>query len=193
MKKICVAIIFLSSILFAQTAAVDSLTNASLKDSLQISEMIKQQIENAKEKRAASINNPENYIKKNAQLQAMVSAQPVKQNNLKSFLQNLPNHIKIFVAIAVGILFTIIMRRTLLKLTRKTRQSLRAKIEMLREERVVSQENPKLANSRLQLKDNITVLNATEKEISKAAKDLNIAKGELLLAARLNLLEVGKI
>ena len=64
---------------------------------------------------------------------------------------------------------------------------------MLREERVVSQENPKLANSRLQLKDNITVLNATEKEISKAAKDLNIAKGELLLAARLNLLEVGKI
>ena len=193
MKKICVMMIFLSSILFAQTAAVDSLTNASLKDSLQISEMIKQQIENAKEKRAASINNPENYIKKNAQLQAMVSAQPVKQNNLKSFLQNLPNHIKIFVAIAVGILFTIIMRRTLLKLTRKTRQSLRAKIEMLREERVVSQENPKLANSRLQLKDNITVLNATEKEISKAAKDLNIAKGELLLAARLNLLEVGKI
>lgn len=193
MKKICVTIIFLSSILFAQTAAVDSLTNASLKDSLQISEMVKQQIENAKEKRAASINNPENYIKKNAQLQTVITAQPVQQNNMELFLQNLPDHIKIFIAIAVGILFTITMRRTVLKLTHKTRQSLRAKIAMLREERVVSQENPKLTNSRLQLKNNITVLNATEKEISKAAKDLNIAKGELLLAARLNLLEVGKI
>ena len=64
----------------------------------------------------------------------------------------------------------------------------------MREERVGgSKENPKLAKTRRVLKENLELFKQSDGQIGKRARQLNLSKGELLLAARLKLYEVGKM
>ncbi|MDP2037823.1 MAG: hypothetical protein Q8L04_10605, partial [Ignavibacteria bacterium] len=72
--------------------------------------------------------------------------------------------------------------------------ALKKKIGLMREEKVGgSKENPKLAKTRRVLKENFELLKQTDGQIGKRARQLNLSKGELLLAARLKLYEVGKM
>ena len=65
---------------------------------------------------------------------------------------------------------------------------------MMREEKIGSgKQNPKLIRIRKALKDKIEIFKRSEKQLSKTARQLNVAKGELMLAAKLKILEVEKM
>jgi hypothetical protein len=190
MKKIFMSLVLLSSLLFAQTTAIDTSANVAQQDSSQINKMVRQQIENAKIK--ASAPGTSNNLNEKIKVPENNTAQIIQENNLILLIMNQPVHIKIFLVFVVVVLLTIIMRRTILAMSRRTKQVFKAKIAMIREEKVFIEENPYLKSTREQLKGNKIIFNANEKQISKTAKEMNLAKGELLLAARLNLFEVGQ-
>jgi hypothetical protein len=64
---------------------------------------------------------------------------------------------------------------------------------MLREEKVVSKTDSKLNRTRKKLLSSKLIFNVPDHHISKMAKGLNIATGELQLASRLKLFEIGKM
>jgi hypothetical protein len=212
MKKIFFFALILSSFLFAQSPLDGSSSQASTADSVKIREMIKEQIEKAKEKHFTMLNSSQTYQEerievptvtepavettaqaKNATIIDNASMNSTVQRGIIYYFNSIPLHYKIFIAAALSILLMIVLRRALIAVSRRAKKSLREKIAMLREERVISKENKKLKNSRQQLKNSKTIFEASERQISKAAKELDLAKGELLLAARLKLFEVGKI
>jgi len=193
MKYFLTAFLIFSSILFAQTKEIDSTHTAVSSDSVNIKEMVLKQIEAAKEKSSISaaviVKTPE--VKLGVPADAQQSS--VEENRIIHVLNNMPLHIKLFLSLSAIILLAIVFRRVLLSFGKKTTTTIKDKIALLREEKVGSKENPKLKASREQLMNSKILFDATDKEISRAAKDLKIAKGEFLLAARLKLFEVGKI
>ena len=62
----------------------------------------------------------------------------------------------------------------------------------IREEKVVVKDDPKLKNVRTKLKNNSEHFTA-ENSFGEAAKELNISKGELLLAAKIKSYELSRI
>ena len=76
---------------------------------------------------------------------------------------------------------------------RKSNQAQKEKIQLLREEKIKLSPLPKLQFLRRTLRNSELVLKGSEKHISRTAKNLKISKGELFLAARLKLFEVGKM
>jgi len=178
--------------MFAQASKVDSTDNATSKDSVDIRELVRQQIEAAKEK--PSVNAAEFITVPEDQLGVPKKEEStVGENKILIVIKNMPLHIKLFFLLSAVILSVLVFRRFLLLFGKRTAQSFKDKIALLREEKIGSKENPKLKVSREQLKNSRLIYDGTDKEISKAAKELKIAKGEFLLAARLKLFEVGKI
>jgi hypothetical protein len=192
MKNLLLTILTISSMMFAQASKVDSTDNATSKDSVDIRELVRQQIEAAKEK--PSVNAAEFITVPEDQLGVPKKEEStVGENKILIVIKNMPLHIKLFFLLSAVILSVLVFRRFLLLFGKRTAQSFKDKIALLREEKIGSKENPKLKVSREQLKNSRLIYDGTDKEISKAAKELKIAKGEFLLAARLKLFEVGKI
>lgn len=186
MKFLFLFVLISASLLIAQTNSVDSSSAVSLQDSVCISDLVQQQIKYAMEKQSIQT---EPII--NVAAQAEIK-QPVNKE-IPSFLSSRPLHVKIFLAGSIVILLAFSFRRTLLVLKKKSKLALKNKIAMLREEKVVTKTNPKLEDARKKLRNSKSIFDASEKHISKVAKELNIAKGELLLASRLKLFEIGKM
>ncbi len=186
MKSLFLFVLISTSLLIAQTNSVDSSSAVSLQDSVCISDLVQQQIKNAIEKQSVQTTTDINVT-----AQAEIN-QPVNKE-IPGFFSSLPLHIKIFFALSIVILLAISFRRTILAFKKRASQTLKNKITMLREEKVVVKTNPKLEDARKKLRNSKSIFDASEKHISKAAKELNIAKGELLLASRLKLFEIGKM
>jgi hypothetical protein len=80
------------------------------------------------------------------------------------------------------------------KISKKTNHKvLKGNISSLRTEKPIKRERNELSIIRTNLKKNAVFISPLEKEISKSAKELKIAKGELYLAAELKSLELTKI
>ncbi len=193
MKNLLLTVLAFSSMLFAQVSKNDFTNTDSSKVSVNIREMVRQQIEAAKEKPSVNAAELITVPEEKLGIPSKAEEATVGENKIFIVIKNMPLHIKLFFLLSAIILLVLVFRRFFLIFGKRTTQSLKDKIALLREEKIGSKENPKLKVSRKQLLNSRLIYNATDKEISKAAKELKIAKGEFLLAARLKLFEVGKI
>ena len=186
MKSLFFFVLISASLLMAQSNSADSSTAVQAQGSVSLSDLVKQQINIAKEKQSVQTTPVVNVTAKEEVIQPVNEEKP-------GFLASRPLHVKIFLAGSIVILFAFSFRRTLLALKKRSTLTLKNKIALLREEKVIAKTNPKLENARKKLRDNKSIFDVSEKHISKVAKELNVAKGELLLASRIKLFEIGKI
>ncbi|KAF0151664.1 MAG: hypothetical protein FD143_1797 [Ignavibacteria bacterium] len=200
MKTILAILIFVSVLCFAQTIETKETASA---DSIDLHALVAKQISDAIARQKQDELNPK-LEEKHITLETNTTQKPVEREQLKpvqaesspflSVLTSVPWQYKVFAfasAVLLGLVFT---RRIVLSFARSSKKALKKKIGLMREEKIGgSKENPKLAKVRKSLKDNLDMLKQPDAKIGKKAKQLNISKGELLLAARLKLFEVGKL
>ncbi|MDF1611237.1 hypothetical protein [Stygiobacter electus] len=194
MKKYLIIILFLTLSTFAQT--IDTL-NFAPTDSVDIKAIVQQQIKEAIKKKsyiqqiALPIENKNNSLK--IEKANTKNAPTAKVDLFAKIFASLPLQYKIYLSLSLIIILFVLLRRTLFQLKRKSTKKFKERIVLLREEKIGgSIVNKKKKQIRLKLKDNPITLKQNEKEIALSSKQLNISKGELLLAARLKLLEVSK-
>lgn len=200
MKKTITLLVFISTLCMAQVAA-DTIAFTS-KDSIDIHAIVEKQIAAARERALNEILNPKPVVAETKK--ETVVAKTVKKeinatkqanaNPLITFILAQPWQYTVFALVSFFIIGFVLARRVIVSFTRSSKKVLKQKIGMMREEKVGgSKSNPKLAKTRKMLKDNLEIFQQANKQIDKKAKQMNLSKGELLLAARLKLYEVGKM
>lgn len=191
MKNVIFIVLLCSSIMIAQTASIDSCSMTSAQDTIRISDLVQQQINKALEKQSGQIVPAVSTAEIN--LVPKVVAAPTVYEAIRNYAENLPVHIQIFITTSFLVLLGLLIRRAVLAVNRRSSRILKNKISSIREEKVFVKENLKLTGERIKLKNRKTILNVSESHLSKLAKELKIAKGELLLASRLKHYEIGKM
>jgi hypothetical protein len=210
--KITMAImllLFLIEVDYAQLNTPDStvltmdstdlaMDSALVLDSVNIREMVQQQIVAAKKKMLEGKATTPQVLNSNLK-------KVLKENdNEKSF--NILETIKVFIAksnedfarvILLGgstflVFGTVLIRRIKIKKRSISRRKLVKNINSIREEKIVLKDDPKLKNVRTKLKNNPEHY-SEENSFDVTAKELNISKGELLLAAKIKSYELSKI
>lgn len=192
-KYFFVTILSVCSLLNAQDMLIDSC--AVDPDTICVNEMVLQQIEAAQIKQDSlnKIIASASFISmvKNAETTDHTEKPANTHSTILGSIIGLPIQYQIFITISFAIVTFIIIRRTVLIFKKRSNKALKERIKVLREEKLIRMENPKLQSSRKKLRS--SVIDGAAKNISKIAKDLNIAKGEVLLASRLKFFEAGKI
>lgn len=194
--RVC-AQINVDSIIGKSSTTISSIEDTLSKDTINISKIVEQQILAAKLKMESE--SKKNNISTNSNTLAVneVSENIKPKKTITQLFFNLSFEVKI-ILIFSSFLFTFVaIRRIVIKNQRKERAELKKKISLLREEKVPLQKawnstkiDEKKSKSRRELIHELPVKKLSEKNISKKAKELNISKGELLLAARLKYLEL---
>ncbi len=196
MKITYIIFLIMASCLFAQESKIngtDSSTVANV-DSVDVAALVQLQIEAAKRKALEPIVYKPKVEEKIVVSKVMPKVQNASVNTTFTFFTKLPWHYQLFGGISVLILLFVLFRRAFLLASKKSLKKLKKNISLLREERVVSlKRDAKVDKARRELKNSSYIFNNSEKQLTKNAKQLNLSKGELLLAARLRLFEVGKL
>jgi hypothetical protein len=193
MNKLILSILIYSTVLCAKEKTSNSIISENPPDTLKISELVEKQIVSAKEKQLLLQLSKDNNVYKPILVKEKLKIDQVHNTSVNSFIQNQPLHIQLFGLCAIAVILFVLIRRLGFILKRRSKQAQKDKIQMLREEKIKSSPQPKLQFSRRSLRNSELVLKGSEKHISRTAKDLKISKGELVLAARLKLFEVGKM
>ena len=196
MRKVCLILFLFSSLLIAQETVIDSTAqNAAVSDSVNIRSLVQEQIQKALLNQSQSAHASVNAVQQKEK--ATVPVKPEEQLSgmavIAGMILNQPLQYKIFELGSLLIVGFVLLRRLIQTIKKKSLNALKAKISLLRNEKVLAKQDPKLQLVRKQLSNNELIFNKSEKQISKSAKELKISKGELLLAARLRLFEVGKM
>ncbi|MFZ5947790.1 MAG: hypothetical protein ACOYU5_07455 [Stygiobacter sp.] len=190
MKNCLIAILLLVSSNYAQS--IDTL-NFSSTDSVDIQAIVQEQIKDALKKKSLVHDNEIQAGKVSLEIKSVNKTNNADLNLLSKHFNKLPLQYKIYFTLSVLIISFVLIKRTILQFKRKSTKKFKERITHLREEKIGgSIVNNKKKQIRLKLKDNPITFKQNEKEIALSAKQLNISKGELLLAARLKLLEVSK-
>ena len=195
MKIFLVSLLFFSISILGQTNLRKNQPEATA-DSIDIRAMVQKQINLALEKRVEPKISPLPTLKEKIEVPAESNNVIKEQSNQAffSFLLNQPIHYQIFFICSFLVLLFFVVRRILAKVNRNSFNVLKANIKMMQEEKIGSAEQkPKLAKIRKALREKIEIFKQSEKQLSKKAKQLNVAKGELMLAAKMKLLEVEKM
>jgi len=193
MNKVILFILIFSTLLNAQETSSNSISLQITSDTLKISELVEKQIQSAREKQLQSRLSNDHSISPLISVQKKSNIEQVHIVSGNSIIQNQPLHIQLFWLCSIAVILFVLIRRVVFVIKRKSKQAFKHKIQLLREEKITSSPITKLQNSRRTLRNSDLVLKGSEKHISRTAKDLNISKGELVLAARLKLFEVGKL
>jgi hypothetical protein len=193
MNKLILSILIYSTVLCAKEKISDSIISENHQDTLKISELVEKQIISAREKQLQLQFAKDNTVNKPIPVKEKIKIDQVNNTSINSFILNQPLHIQLFGICAIAVILIVLIRRLGFILKRRSSQAQKEKIQMLREEKVRTSPQPKLQFSRRSLRNSELVLKGSEKHISRTAKDLKISKGELVLAARLKLFEVGKM
>lgn len=192
MKKVTVFMLILTSLIAAQ--GVKELNSVST-DSIDIRALVQQQIENARNKKS------EVFIPVKQEVVEAIPA-PVVTEKPKAaqsdspfaFFLNQPAQYKFYEIVSLVIIGFVVIRRVLSNADKKTRKDLKAKIGMMRDEKVSGIKiDPKLQKIRKVLKDKLDIFKQSEKHLARTARELNVSQGELLLAARLKYYEMKKL
>ena len=93
---------------------------------------------------------------------------------------------------ALAAFVLVFARRAWLGRSKKTGKKLKNNIRILREENIVKREEPQLKSVRSKLLNSPVILNNHGKPLSEVAKELNIAQGEIILAAKIKSYELAK-
>jgi hypothetical protein len=200
----------------ADKVPIDSL-NAQLYgiagDSVNIKDMVTAQIEAARNKQvqdsitAADSNSVQKLPAKTAvESQAVVT---LKHNSEKTELEKLSEYLDpVFQAVRMSneltikmaimgvatffAFFIILIRRTRLGKKKTTKRDTKDGIKLIREEKVKDKKDGKLSLVRNKLLGSAPSFQLSKESVSKNARELNIAKGEIYLAARIKSHELKK-
>lgn len=198
MKKLIFIVFCFQISSFAQVA--DSVNFAS-NSAIDIKAIVQRQINDAMKKKSqpfVSTANEKDVISVPVK-EVMHKVENEKTNNAEiniftKLVERIPLQYKVYLFLSTAIIFGLMFRRSFLHFKKASIKKLKNRIALLREEKIGgSIVNPKKRKWRLKLKENLSAIKPSEIEIAKTAKQLNISKGELILAARLKLLEVNKM
>ncbi len=163
-------------------------------DSVNIRQLVAAQIEHARKEQVLEKSNRKR----------MVSKVPVNSYNAvdKSLLNNMPGSLNAYYKTVLKISFLgfisiiaaliIYFRRRLRVRTAFVNKTFKDNIKLLREEKLFVKNNPKLSKLRNELGSSPEAFNYSKERISKTAKDMNISKGEILLAAKIKAHQLNK-
>lgn len=194
MKKILFTVIIFCFVVTAKGQSADSLLNAA-GDSIDIHAMVQKQIDEARRKQSLALSVPVPLAGTQRDI-AVETAEPksTDANVLLVLFTRIPFIYKAYAAISFLIMLFILVKRYISRFNSKSLSSLKERIGLMREEKIGgSKSDAKLIESRKVLKNNPAVFEVTEKQLSKAARKMNLSKGELILAARLKFFEVKKM
>ena len=196
MRKVYLILILFSSLLIAQETSSDSTTtNASVSDSVNIRSLVQEQIQKALQNQTESVITSASNVQPEEKTTTTVNPEEQSSNTgiVASMIFGQPIQYIIFELGSLLIVGFIVLRRIIQSIQKKSLNAFKAKISLLRNEKVLAKQDPKLQMVRKQLSNNDSIFNKSEKHISKRARELKISKGEFLLAARLRLFDVGKM
>ncbi len=162
-------------------------STVSKSDSVNIKQLVASQIEYARKEQLS-----EKSRTKDAALPATKSVNTVTGN---IFFNNMPGSLNASYKIIMKISFfgfislmaalLIYLRRRHLYKDASINRSFKDNIKLLREEKLFAKKNPKLSKLRKELGSSPATFNYSKERISKTAKEMNISKGEILLAAKI--------
>jgi len=193
MKRNQLLLILFMLNVFVKAQSNDSTSSkAAVGDNVNVSAMVTMQIQKAMEKQARGSDISPNTTERSVQSEKReINSAPM--NLIIGFISAQPVSAKLFSLFSAVILLMVIGRRVILGLKTHASLKLKSRIQLLRNDKIRSKNDPKLRKSRKKLCANETLFNRSEKHVSKKARELNIAKGELFLAARLKFFEVGRM
>ncbi len=199
MKKILINILLITFYIsgYAQVNVDSALSEGRYihPDSIKISDIVKQQVEEAKLKAQQK----EEGYQKSEQYQARIIPvnitvpKKILRKNSFDFLGSISIEVKIFILISFLLILLVLTRRFFINLKKKVKNELKKKIAFIREENVVVKKDRKKIRIRKLIARDKKLVHMTEKNMTRKAKELEISKGELMLAARLKFLEYGKM
>lgn len=197
--------LILSSAVLAQTnidsvlAANSALTfKAAIVDSVNISEMVSKQIEAARRKESYQYYSSNDFGKE--EKLTVTEKKPAEQEVEKSsgplslfrFFARLPLDLMLFMLATAVIIFAVLLRRLKFGFLKKEKERLKNKIALLRQEKANVLAGKK-NKSRGQLLKPKVLDKINEDNIDRLAKELEVGKGDLILASRIKLLELGQM
>lgn len=199
MKKILINILLITFYISAYAQVnVDSVLSEGKfihPDSIKISDIVKQQVEEARLKARQK----EEEYQQSKQYQARIIpvniAVPKKvlRKDSFEFFNSISAEVKIFLLISFLLILSVAARRYFINFKKKVKNQLKRKIAFIREENVIVKKNRKKIRIRKLIARDKKLVHMTEKNMTRKAKELEISKGELILAARLKFLEYGKM
>ena len=183
MKKLSLLILITFICTNAQSTSLDSISTT--KDSVNVHQLVQDQINKVQENQKTSTVKPENS-----------NWETPNKEDLSTNSNSINSGIKykifaIILAMIISFIYLVLKRKKITK--KKNHKSLKNNISSLRTEKPIIRERDELSTIRTNLKKNAVFLSPQEREISKSAKELKIAKGELYLAAELKSFELTKI
>lgn len=171
------------------------------QDTINISELVRKQIEEARSKAETS----EFFVEEKpaqdtttANIESAVISIPVanisktETNKVTEMIESLSINVKIFLAISIVILILVSFRRLLIRLKKNVGNGLKKRIAMIREENVIVKKDRKLSKTRKALKKLKLIENISGNGVELMARELSISKGEILLASKIKKFEYGK-
>ncbi len=191
--KILVAILVLLTGFSTQaqddTLSLQAVYEGDIQDTIDVRELVAQQILMAK------IKNEKNEVKQPDIIQAAPQYKtdvPVvikKKKSLYQLFVDLPFNIKLLISFSAFLFVLIIIRRAVLKAQQKSKKKLKINIGKMREEKLQPVTDYRRSKFRKELLSNPVINKLNDKNITKKAKELKVAQGELMLAARLKYYE----
>jgi hypothetical protein len=172
---IITGIIILSCGVFAQNSSSSEEGNASQTD---IKALVQKQIAEIKKKEQTH-EKPVRQVAEKEEVSKTGNSAAVDSLIMKGFI--------LFQTTLIAALF-ILWRRSKRELRKYHKSKLKNNIRNMREEKVKTSHNPKLATLRSSLGNEAKRMHDFRKDITKQAKRYSIAKGEVHLAAKLNMM-----
>ncbi len=204
MKKFLIAIMLFSSYSYFAQVNIDSVLiafNNFQPDSVDVSKLVQKQIEAARMKEESILKSEnENKVDLNKQENIEIATIPVSaavinkpaNNKIVEFINSFSIEVKIFFTFSLLIVLIVSFRRILIRFKKKIKNSLKHRIAMIREEKVIIKKDRIKTRARKSLKKDKLIERLSESGINSKARELSISKGEILLAARLKTFSYGK-
>ncbi len=204
MKRfLIILLMFTSCRIYAQVNIDSVLSKLSYfpLDTIKISDLVLKQIEEARLKAESSeifveekvVEDSNKVNIERAAISIPVSNISKEQTNgLFEMFGSLSTNVKIFLSISVVILILVGFRRILMRIRKNAGNGLKKKIAMIREENVIVKKDRKLSKTRKALRKLKFIENISGNRIELMARELSIAKGEILLASKIKKFEYGK-
>jgi len=187
----------------------ENISALALPDSVNIRQMVAKQINAIKEKQIRKNKNQIIVTNLNNETSNPVTKKS-SDNLLNNFIQKTVtpflnkvnnaffNSNEIFVKViilgfaSIITLLVVFVRRKIIKRKYLKKNGLKDNIRLLREEKIVKKADTRLKGVRNKLVNNTISYRSTQTGISEVAKNMNIATGEVLLAAKLKSYELNK-
>jgi hypothetical protein len=181
MKRLLIALLLFSIMpVFAQVDSTVAINDSSKVD---VSQLVRQQIELAQAKQEMqTIQETEKQDIPERRQPQVIKRIKLASNNSSGLLEKF-----IFLSAAAIVIFGfVLLRRKMSEVKNKNEKNLKRNIQFLREERVMRKDNPNLKKIRFGLVNNTGIEELSEEAITYTAKKLRISREEIILANRIN-------